>query len=80
MDFFDWQGAGGVNSGLLTTSATQAGRKRRDVMVRYGLGLVLFVICVPRSTTTFQYARFALRAKLSASIYRITKTLGKKSM
>ncbi|KRB79103.1 hypothetical protein ASE07_05320 [Noviherbaspirillum sp. Root189] len=25
MDFFDWQGAGGVNSELLTTSATQAG-------------------------------------------------------
>ncbi|KRB84827.1 hypothetical protein ASE07_22385 [Noviherbaspirillum sp. Root189] len=25
MDFFDWQGAGGVNSELLTTSATQPG-------------------------------------------------------
>ena len=33
--------AGGVNSWLLTTSATQPGGKRRDFMARYDLGLVL---------------------------------------
>jgi hypothetical protein len=32
--------AGGVNSGLLTTSATLPGGKRRDFMARYDLGLV----------------------------------------
>jgi hypothetical protein len=41
MDFFVWQGAGGVNSWLFTTSATRPGGKRRDFMVRYDLGLVL---------------------------------------
>jgi hypothetical protein len=40
MDFFVWQDAGGVNSWLLTTSATQPGGKRRDFMARYDLGLV----------------------------------------
>jgi hypothetical protein len=32
--------AGGVNSRLFTTSATQPGGKRRDFMARYGLVLV----------------------------------------
>jgi hypothetical protein len=41
MDFFVWQGAGGVNSELFTTSATQPGGKRHGFMARYGLGLVL---------------------------------------
>jgi hypothetical protein len=33
--------AGGVNSRLFTTSATQPGGKRRGFMARYGMGLVL---------------------------------------
>jgi hypothetical protein len=39
MDFFVWQGAGGVNSWLFTTSATQAGGKRRDFMARLWVGI-----------------------------------------
>jgi hypothetical protein len=39
MDFFVWQGAGGVNSELFTTSATQPGGKRHDFMVRLWLGI-----------------------------------------
>jgi hypothetical protein len=60
MDFFDWQGVGGVNSGLLTTSATQAGGKRRDFMLRYGLGLVLGccalqVVCHANQNSVMRY-------------------------
>jgi hypothetical protein len=45
MDFFDWQGAGGVNSLAIDDECNAARRlgapgKRRDFMVRYGLGLV----------------------------------------
>ena len=50
MDFFVWQGAGGVNSWLFTTSATQAGGKRRDFMARYGLGLVSVPLSTPAGT------------------------------
>jgi hypothetical protein len=39
MDFFVWQDAGGVNSWLFTTSATQAGGKRRDYMARLWVGI-----------------------------------------
>ncbi|MFC7514907.1 hypothetical protein ACFQUU_07815 [Herbaspirillum sp. GCM10030257] len=50
---------------LLMTSATQAGGKRRDVMVRYGLGLVLDLTkpILPNLWTNKQY--FSLPARAS---------------
>jgi hypothetical protein len=39
MDFFVWQGAGGVNSELFTTSATRPGGKRRDFVARLWVGI-----------------------------------------
>jgi hypothetical protein len=64
MDFFVWQGAGGVNSELFTTSATRPGGKRHGFMVRYGLGLVLHTPASRRASPRRQYSTF-MRANMN---------------
>src|SRR3954463_14937708 len=53
--------AGGVNSWLFTTSATRPGGKRRDVMVRYALGLVLVALGACSTTDHSRNFRHSIR-------------------